>query len=255
VYDAAAPQYARCGGFGAVGTNCTADSGPHNPTILQGQAYGMGEHPLKSPSGELYIRLYYQASPNYVYAAEKFINPNVGTGGGITFGTVSWPFSASELLACPLYDCNGGHQINPLCRTRCPNNAYLNQNVGASSNVFNMTNYLGHWIFIEVHVKANTSGNRDGIYELWIDDCGLNGRGCTGTPTLRARYNNVQWTLNGVTLGSLFVENWANPGPGTSSSNYERYDQIIVSKTGPIGFMGVTPPTAPNGSPSGLLVK
>src|SRR5215470_9831539 len=129
-YDSAAPQYARCGGFGAAGTNCTADSGPHNPTVNQGQAYGMGEHPLKTSSGELYVRLYYQSSPTYTYWAEKFINMNVATGGGITFGTVSWPFNAGELLACPVYDCNGAHQNNPLCRTRCPNNAYLNQNVG-----------------------------------------------------------------------------------------------------------------------------
>ena len=79
----------------------------------------------------------------------------------------------------------------------------------------------------------------DGLVEMWINDCGTNGA-CTGTPTLRTRMTNVAFDRNqtGCTTAPckievLWFENWANPG--STGTGY--FDQLKVSKAGPIGFM------------------
>ena len=41
------------------------------------------------------------------------------------------------------------------------------------------------WYYIEVHIKLNDPGINNAIYELWMDDCGTDGLGCTGSGTLR----------------------------------------------------------------------
>src|SRR5438132_12922502 len=71
----------------------------------------------------------------------------------------------------------------------------------------------GHWYYIELHVKLNTPGVYDGVYDLWLDDCGTNGLGCTGSGTLRAHYTNVFYRADSsLTLGGFWFENFANVG-------------------------------------------
>jgi hypothetical protein len=218
----------------------------------------MGVHGLSSPVNAaatgIYIRLYFKPSTNYSYQGQKFINPIQGSY-GIDFGAVSFP--GGELMAFPLFDVNNFN--NPLCRSfsiigRCSNGGILDQNVGPVSNVFNVMQHLGNWIFVEVFMKNSSDGvTRNGVYQLWMDDCGANGLGCTGTPTLRASYPNVIYTTSPATINALFLENWANPGP-TSTTAHELIDQLVVSKAGPIGFMGASAPKAPPPAPSGLVV-
>ena len=102
---------------------------------------------------------------------------------------------------------------------------------------------------------------RDGFYQLWMDNCGANGLGCTGTPTLRASYNNVIWrgADRPQDIGTLFVDWWANNDTGTGGSRGNLLiDQLKVS-TGPIGFMGGSgpPPTAgvAPASPIAVIVR
>jgi hypothetical protein len=53
--------------------------------------------------------------------------------------------------------------------------------------------YPDQWIYNEVYVKVETSfAASDGVYKFWSDACGVDGRGCTGQPTLRANYQNVR---------------------------------------------------------------
>jgi hypothetical protein len=92
----------------------------------------------------------------------------------------------------------------------------------------------GRWAYVEMHIKMNTPGQSNGIWELWLNDCGTDGR-CTGTPTLRARHTTVEWQgpNDNKQIRSIWFENWANPG----SVGTELYDQIMVKTTGPIGFL------------------
>src|SRR5262249_29877736 len=148
------------------------------------------------------------------------------------------PAQDGVLRACIQYECN---VLGEVYYRR------MNQPSGALS----LAAQSGDWIFVEIHAKLNTPGQRDGVYELWMDDCGPDGQRCTGMPTLRAQHTNVQWRAPGdaAQIGSLWMENWANPGTvGT-----ELYDQFKVSKR-PIEFIGSglrpplppPPPTSPN---------
>ena len=98
-----------------------------------------------------------------------------------------------------------------------------------------------NWYYVELHLRLNTPGFNDGVLELWMDNCGAGGLGCTGPGTLRMRYDNVLFRLAGDNslIGSFWLENWANP----ASSGEMYYDQIVVSKAriGPMGI-GVASP-------------
>jgi hypothetical protein len=74
---------------------------------------------------------------------------------------------------------------------------------------------------------------------MWINDCGTNGV-CSGTPTLRTHLINVGFDRNQTgcetspcQIEALWFENWANP----ASTGTGYFDQIKVSKAGPVGFM------------------
>jgi hypothetical protein len=237
---------ATCGGAGAVGTSCAANGGAH---VGSTGGVNMADHdlaPNNNSYNEIFLRYYLKPSASYNYGAQKMITLNqcCAGKGGIDIGGIASPFG-SEFLACPVYDCNILTFNNPQCSGgSCPSSAYLDQNVGTE---IEFSSVLGRWVFIEIHVKVNTPGQQNGIYELWMDDCGTSGLGCTGTPTKRASYNNVRWQgpSDNKLIGSIWFENWANPG----STGTELYDQIKVSRVGPIGFMAIPggPPTAPSG--------
>lgn len=210
---------AACGGMGAAGTNCTASSGlrPNQP---EGQALFMGDHDLKGATNEfdgyreIYFRYYLKDLPGFQVGQEKMLSINqcCAGRGGIKFGnTFSWKRSGSRNIQVTVYtaDVNLGEELH-------------------------ITLPAGSWWFIEYHIKLNTPGASDGVWEAWVDDCGVAGMSCTGTPTRRARYTNVKWVREGdmTTIGSLWLENWANP----PSRGETYYDQIKVSTVGPIGF-------------------
>jgi hypothetical protein len=208
-----------CGGAGAAGTNCTASSGLR-PNQSEGQALFMGDHDLKGATHEfdgyreIYFRYYLKDLPGFQVGQEKMlsINPCCAGRGGIKFGnTFSWKRNGSRNVQVTVYaaDVNLGEELN-------------------------ITLPAGSWWFIEYHIKLNTPGSSDGVWEAWVDTCGVAGTSCTGTPTRRARYTNVKWVREGdrTTIGSLWLENWANP----PSRGETYYDQIKVSTVGPIGF-------------------
>lgn len=223
---------ALCGNAGAAGTNCTASSGQHSGT---GQAAFMGDHNFSGLQSvnEIYFRYYLKDLPGFQSGLEKMLSINLccAGGGGIKFGnTFSW---------------SGTRNIQVTVEA---------EQVNRGLNVSSISLLAGNWWYIEYHIKLNTPGVSDGIWEAWIDNCGPNGTGCTGTPTLRARHTNVVWRNSGDSsqIGSLWMENWANPG----SVGETYYDQIKVSRVGPIGFLGQgtasNPPPAP---PTNLRIQ
>jgi Big-like domain-containing protein len=212
---------ATCGSAGAAGTNCAANGGLHDGST---GGVNMADHNL-GPNGngynEIWLRYYIKALPGYVYGAQKMITINATSAGsgGISIGGSGSPFGDGAYDTCPVYDCNTTGEIY-----------YYRQN---QSQVLKLSQILGHWAYVEMHIKLNTPGQKDGIWELWINDCGTTGV-CTGTPTLRSHYTTVEWQgpTDNKQIRSLWFENWANPG----SVGTELYDQIKVSKGGQIGF-------------------
>ncbi len=83
----------------------------------------------------------------------------------------------------------------------------------------------GRWFCVVAHVKLNSPGQKDGIFEFWIND------------TLQASSKNLDWhsTWNNDSknfhINAIFFENYWNEG---SPVEQERYFDNIVISTKPI---------------------
>jgi hypothetical protein len=185
----------------------------------------MAMHPFNGgPVTELYARWYYYTAPGYRWGGEKNV-AFTKEAGDITWFNVQLNCGAggSTTTATPHIQIIHGNSAQ--CR---------------SPNVNPISLESGRWYFFEVHVRLNSSGVvGDGLIEMWINDCGTSGQ-CTGSPTLRTRMENVSFNRNQsgclttpCRVEVLWFENWANP-PSTGTN---KYDQIVASRTGPIGFM------------------
>jgi hypothetical protein len=211
--------FGRCGGLGAAGTNCAATSGPHTGI---GQALAMADHDLRDMTSvsEIYFRYYMRPLEGFQFGQEKALTFNrcCAGGGGIHFGTLFWNISAATPVGYPVF-----YAINQ--------GANLVQNQGQEAGP-----QAPNWYYVELHLRLNTPGLNDGVLELWMDNCGVDGRGCTAPGTLRMRYTNALFRVAGDNslIGSIWLENWANP----PSSGEMYYDQIVASRAR-IGPMNV----------------
>jgi hypothetical protein len=112
----------------------------------------------------------------------------------------------------------------------------------------------GRWYLIEIHVKLNTVGSSNGVMEVWIDDCGTDGRTCPSTQTLRMQRFNVNWGKNDSSdkIASLWWENY-----NVGSSGVEHFDQIVAAtrRIGPMGAIVGSPDTQPPVAPVNLRIQ
>jgi hypothetical protein len=206
----------RCGGLG-IKSDCVATTG-----VMNGGTTGnMADHSLANNGGtEVWVRFYTKPLPGYQFGAEKMLTFNDGNAGGagIRFGNLSWNCGGNTASTGTIT--MGFPVPMDVCQT---------QNQGNS-----LTITAGNWYFYEVHYRLSSPGGRDGVYELWLDNCGPNGTACPATPTLRMRRTDINNNRSASeAIRVLWFEAWSNP-----VSRGERYwDQIKVSRVGPIGFM------------------
>ena len=88
----------------------------------------------------------------------------------------------------------------------------------------------GRWVCVESHIKLNTSGRSDGVFELWID-----GR-------LEAGRTNLDWhgTWSEYAINAVFLENYWNEG--SIKNQGRRFDYFVISRH-PIGpILAESPP-------------
>jgi hypothetical protein len=233
------PGYVQSPGFGGTTYTATSDTKPTQSPAYIGGAM-MGTHGFKGGAtvDDLYWRLYFQPQLDYNGGHEKMFDfaQYVRASGGEIMGLCYNEFGG-EKIACIEYH----HQ-----------NAWLLQNQGKD-----ITMIPGHWYYFESRIKLNTPGVSNGIYEMWMDDCGTSGTLCTGTPTLRLRHTTAFFRDSGTEknfdVGAIWLENWANAG----SQGTLYYDQMVVRKgsAGLIGFMGSTPVNPPPAAPTNLRVQ
>ena len=90
----------------------------------------------------------------------------------------------------------------------------------------------GRWYCVEAHVRLNTAGSSDGVFEFWIDD------------NLQARRADLNWvgTWNQYGINSIMLETYWNGG---SSRDQERYFDAFVVSTKRIGCVNSTRPNPP----------
>jgi len=99
------------------------------------------------------------------------------------------------------------------------------------------------WYCIEAHVKLNTPGLNNGVFEFWRDD------------VLQASRSNLNWRSSWTEYGIntvMFSDYWNE----TSPQEQERYLDALVISTKRIGCLGTAPPSvaAPK-PPSNLIVQ
>lgn len=106
--------------------------------------------------------------------------------------------------------------------------------VRGSTPIFNQAD-SGVWHCIESHVKLNSSGASNGIFEFWIDN------------NLEASRTDLNWvgTWTGFGVNAVFFENYWNGGAPGQRIRY--IDNLVVS-TQRIGCLAsVSPPSPPSG--------
>ncbi len=89
----------------------------------------------------------------------------------------------------------------------------------------------GRWVCIESHVKLNTPGKHDGVFELWVD----------GKP--EASRTDLDWHGEWTDYGinAVFLENQENNGSIQRQARW--FDEFVIS-TQPIGpVTALQPPT------------
>jgi hypothetical protein len=217
----------RCGAGVTPFGNCAASGGAHS-----GQGgRNMAQHRLKTSTcgtdgrqycgvSEVYVRWYAKWDPGYQFGAEKHMNITNGDG-DIAFVNVQLNCAAgsASAAATPYLQAPYGHVNEP-------------GNCGPQNQGSNITIQSGRWYFFELHVRAGSNG----LVELWVNDCGAAGTSCGSAPTLRTRLTgNFPGNANGNQIQTIWLENWANP---PSSGTGPLWDQLKVSRVGPIGFAG-----------------
>jgi hypothetical protein len=89
----------------------------------------------------------------------------------------------------------------------------------------------GRWVCVESHVKLNTPGKRDGVFELWVDG------------KLKAARTDLNWHGKWTDYGinAVFLENCWNQGSVKKQARW--FDDFVIS-TQPIGpITSLKPPT------------
>lgn len=76
---------------------------------------------------------------------------------------------------------------------------------------------VGKWVCVEAHVKLNTPGRADGVFEFWLDG------------VLQARSANLDWvgTWRGYGLNAVFLNNYWNDGSVKAQERY--FDDFVIA--------------------------
>jgi hypothetical protein len=84
------------------------------------------------------------------------------------------------------------------------------------------------WFCVEAHMRLNSLGLADGVFELWIND------------NLEAAASGLDWrgSWSGYGINAIFLENFKNDGVAQSQERY--MDNFVVSRSR-IGCAGTRP--------------
>jgi hypothetical protein len=101
-----------------------------------------------------------------------------------------------------------------------------------STQVYSVGN-RERWYCVEVHMKLNTPGASDGVFEYWIDD------------KQEARKASLNWRGSYTSYGinALTLEGWINGGASQTQDRY--FDNLVVSTSKIDCYEGSKVPRAP----------
>jgi hypothetical protein len=199
-----------------------------------------GRNPVNSQSHlttdfrEIYWRQYLRMAPGWTGSPQKLSRAMILANADWAQALIAhvWSGRDTDYL---VIDPASGIKRGALVTTRYNDSANLTW-LGAKASVTPVFNAAssGRWFCIEAHVKLNTAGRSDGVFELWIDN------------DLTAGRNNLNWVDSWREYGinAIFFENYWNDGAPGERIRY--FDNIVIS-TSRIGCIGSRPVSVPVG--------
>lgn len=217
------PQSVRCDDFG-FGDRCAVYSGPLNFDNEYGYFNWGGDPYIGGEYDNLYVRLYVKFSDPYNWGNvdDKGIYFQNSGGASVIHNVKmeysSWGTGKPNLASYALL--NRGERL------------YQNQGNDLKFEP-------GRWYMVEMHIKLNTPGVPDGVYELWVDDMSRP----ISNQILRLRYTDLLIRPSGNTRGynTLFLTSYhqrCNLGSACprTLNQWVIWDNMVVSraKIGPV---------------------
>jgi hypothetical protein len=183
---------------------------------------------------EVYWRFYMKTDPTWLGQPRKVTRATVFTASNWAQAAIGhlWEDNALGLGLDPVSGVSGSTVLttgwNDFAHMQWLGKGDGQEQVYAAAN-------RNRWYCIEVHMKLNTAGKSDGVFEFWVDDkvqaqkTGLNFRG--------------SYTTYGI--NALTLEGWANNGAPQTQNRY--FDNLVVgtSKIGCYNPATSSPPNPP----------
>lgn len=184
---------------------------------------------------DLYWRFYMKTGPNWVGQPRKVSRATIFASSNWAQAAIGHLWEAETGLGLGLDPVSGvsGGTVMTTGWNDFANFKWLGKADG-SEQVYSSAN-RERWYCIEVHMKLNTPGQSDGMFEYWIN----NNREAIKT-NLNWRGSYTAYGINAITL-----EGWVNGGAPQDQSRY--FDNFVVStkRVGCYTPDTTSPPSAP----------
>jgi hypothetical protein len=198
-----------------------------------------GRSPVNSQSHsttdfrEIYWRLYVKMQPGWTGSPDKLSRATIFATSNWAQAMIAHIWSSGDFLM--MDPASGIDTSGNLATTKYNDFANLRW-IGARTGTTPLFTSAasGTWHCVESHVKLNTPGLADGVFEFWIDG------------NSEARRTDMDWigTWQGYGINAVFFENYWNAGAPAERIRY--FDNIVIA-TQRIGCLDARPPSAPTG--------
>jgi hypothetical protein len=182
---------------------------------------------------EVYWRFYMRTSPNWTGNGYKVSRATIFSASNWSQAAIGhlWEDSPTG-LGMGLDPVSGvvGSQVVTTKYNDFDNLEWLGKSNGPTQ-VYTAAN-RGTWTCVEVHMKLNTAGASDGLFEYWVNG------------GLEAKQTNLNWRGSYTTYGinAILMENYRNDPAAQTQDRY--FDNLIVSQQ-KIGCSSATKPKPP----------
>jgi hypothetical protein len=195
-----------------------------------------GRNPIGSQShtqqdfGEIYWRFYFKLQDGFTGFPDKYTRATIFAGSNWQQAMIAhvWADSNAKqfLLMDPASGINSQGQLATTGWNDFANLTWLGAKRGTTAL------QPGRWYCLESHVRLNTAGQADGVFEFWLDG------------NLEASRRDLDWVKNwtGYGINSVFISHYWNNGSPTTQ---ERYLDALVISTQRIGCLNSTRPLPP----------
>ena len=187
-------------------------------------AYMFGRNPYVSQSQsdtdfrEIYWRLYLKTSKGWMGNARKLTRATIFASANWAQAMIAHVWGASDNLLLRLDPASGIDGNDNLATTKYndfDNLSWLGVTAG-TTEIYD-TSLSNSWYCVEAHVRLNTPGSSDGVFEFWIDG------------NLEARRDNLNWVGNWEEYGinTIMFANYINEGAPQAQERF--IDNIVIS--------------------------